>query len=282
MKKFIIAVLLTAFTLPLFAESNVTSTSLATLKNRLKSLTGDSNIVAMLSAEQSRQQDDDPVKKGKIALQISESVKGFHLTYRAETIALLAHEKKAKKNSKLTGEKVEQPTTVAMEFIQPVQLHSMLSKSQGLLDFIEQLHFVSEQSVDFHGQQAVLLSFNVAMETIVDNEKQRQHIDDFSGRYQIWITPSGKPIEAKLVYEGEGSYYYFFNFSVQQTISEHYQVVGNRLVVSEHRGSNKLNSTFVDHLYVNNQTITILSSEDKPVLTSVQQITPINIVAKSH
>ena len=253
------------------ASNLALASGLEKLNQALMTLTGESEISAELSVSVSDIRDDGEPKLGEIALALSDNTQGLQITYSKAVLDLLHQEKQAKAEHKTGEPPVKQVTTKGMSSINSVQLRNMLTNAQGLRLFLTNHQFASEEKVIYQEQEAILLTFDLTMEKVVSDKKWQKHIDEFDGKYQLWITPEGFPIADKTNIKGKGSYFFFFTGEMEINKQVNYQVVADRLVVVDSSYMSKSRNTFGGFEYHRHKTLNVLSSQNTPQLSLVTE-----------
>lgn len=223
MKTSLFPLLLSIFSIFSFS---IQADGLSDLKNALHKLQGQKPIAATMKSS-FVDQHDKQITSGEVLVRLNDNEQGFHVTYSTSELAKIAVEKKAKAKN----EDALAPTLDAAIKLNAIELQKTLSSSSNLVDFIEQTTFISEEKVMLKDQEVRLLTFDLAMETLITNKRTRKYVDDFSASYQIWIKPDGTPVESKLTFNGSGSAYLVLSVEAYGENIEYYQVIEERLVL---------------------------------------------------
>lgn len=241
----------------LLVSTHVVADGLADLKTALTRLQGQQPIQAELISTFADTHDEQLVE-GKVQALLTANQTGFHLTYPITELAKIEEERVAK----LKNENITSPTFDAAQKLNAIDLTKMLSSSDNLARFIEQAIFLKEEITELQGQRVRLLTFDLAMETLMTNKKTRKYVDDFSASYQIWIANDGTPLESKLSYEGSGSAYLVLSIEAYGSNTEYYQVRNNRLLLVKAESTRGSKSFFGDFERKEQKTLTLMPNSE--------------------
>jgi|GEM_PF-1425909 len=245
-----------------FYTAHSTANGLEDLHKALATLTGSHNITATLSAQHKSIIDENDITTGDITLTLKSNQQDLQIQYNTKTLHKLAEEQthqlnhpveasNSKKKEK-NATKTQYPTIEAMKRIEPIDMLNMLSSANALSRFINAINFIKEENVELNNEDVRLLTFNTPINTIIKHPKTREYVDEFDGKYHLWINKQGIPLQAELSFKGKGSFYLIFSIKAEVNRKSIFRVVNNRLVTTEeHRyqsskhsfGSNEYNET---------------------------------------
>lgn len=241
---------LRSLTLPLFLACsyftpNVYADSFDELKASLASLTETSQVSGRitLSVDETRgEKDDDDFEQnsGYISSHINYGKNGLAITYDADIMSQLETEFELIAED----EEAKTPTLKGLNELRTRDVTALLSQSQRLLKMLKTAEFISEKQVEYKGQQVRELKFNLALDSIINDQRTRDYVDKFKSDYRVIINNKGFPIASTLTYSGKGRAYIVFSLKASGERKDEFQVIGNRLVnISSHNKSN-YDSTF--------------------------------------
>lgn len=224
------------------------------LKNKLKQLQGTTPITAELNAAFVDQHDDD-MKQGEVKVLLKDNSTGFSLIYKAEQLTMMAIEKA----QKVQDEDSPSPTLDAAAKLKAVDLHRVLSASEDFLQFINRGEFIGESIAQLDGRSVRLLTFELPMEVLIHNKRTRKYVDDFQARYQVWLDSDGTPLKSHLAFQGSGSAYLILNVEAYGQNTEFYQVINQRLVLSNSQSKHGSKSFFGDFERNEQKKVTVIN-----------------------
>lgn len=189
--------------------------------------------------------DDKKVKTGDIKSMLSHNVDGLDIRYSEEVLNKISQENKAK----IANEEIDTPTLNGAEVLSASAIIPIFSSAQKINEYINQGEFINEQAINHNDKNLRLLSFNLPLESFIDDKKIRGYVSKFQGSFGVVIDDSGVPIETRMSYSGKGSAYIFFSLSAESEIISTFQVNSGRLVQTKRTVSSSSSSTFNDRKY---------------------------------
>ena len=219
------------FTISLLSCFSYTSYAdgLLDLNKALTKLDGNSIISATLTSaftEKRGRKKKTKVTSGLVHVQLFDDINGLQITYSNEVLTQLENEE----NEKERNEEANTPTLNAINDIEASELHSMLSAAPKLSRSLIKAQFLKEEAIIHQEKNARVLHFNLPLEALIRDKDIRAYVNDFEGKYKIIIDKNGVPLQAELIFEGNGSAYIFFKLSVNQSRTYLYKVIDDRLV----------------------------------------------------
>ncbi len=245
---------------------SVNADTLSDVKSKLATLNGDSALNVEFTStytenrgesEDSDEENNSKSKHGLITLPLSYNHNGLQITYNKDILDKVSEEEAQKEQD----ESANTPTLSAMARIESSDLLEKMSSAQSLLRFLNKAKFTTEKQVEYQGEKATELNFDLPIDSIITGEEAREYIDEFKGQYRLVVDSQGIPIESELTFSGSGSAYVFFNLEMEQTSTSQYQVVGNRLVNTNQAYKRKQSSTFGDSESVGEETLAIMAND---------------------
>ncbi|WDE07409.1 hypothetical protein SG34_011265 [Thalassomonas viridans] len=233
----------TLLTLMTLTSGFAQADGLTDLKNALDRLQGTGHLSAELEAvsESNRGEGEDKkTTKGRVKVWLEDDIQGLQVLYSNEVLSLMETEAR----QKAEDEEATTETLNAVDDINAIDLHAMLSASSSLLRNIGQAGFLDETTVSDNGEDLRLLRFSLPMEFFIDDKGIRGYVKKFAATYKIWIDSQGIPQKSLMEFNGKGRAYIFFKISASGSRMSQYQVVNDRLVIVRSERQSENDSTF--------------------------------------
>ncbi len=218
------------------------SDGLADLKQALQRLQGKAPLSVILASKIENKDMDDNIKNGQVEVLLTDGSSGLQVTYSNQVLQNLEQESL----QRIKDEDAQTPTINALNRLDTSDYRNMISATFSLERRISQSQFVSEEAIEYYGQQARKLIFDVPMESLIRSKSARGYVDDFEGKFEVIIAADGTPMESSIEYKGEGSAYLVINVDAFGKNTSKYSVVQDRLVTIEYTEHNGIDSTFGD------------------------------------
>ena len=227
---------------------------LSDLQQALKRFHGESPLSVELTSSFSEVFDDD-VKNGKVKVKLTDNAQGFQLAYDAAALALMLSEQKAK----IKDENAPSPTLDAAYKLKAIDLQKLLTANVNLSLFLENAKYIDETLALLNNESTRILNFEIPIEMLLKRKRTREYVKKFSARYQLWIKEDGTPVKSELNYKGSGSAYIILKVKAYGETTNHYQVVNNRLVVTQSYSVQGSKSFFGDYEQKEAKELTVLT-----------------------
>lgn len=170
-------------------------------------------------------EDDELIEReGLINVRLEDGVKGMHIVYPADVLALLHQEELAK----IVDENVKNSALNAVGEFDYWEWRELMYPAAQLELALERYTFLSEQEDTFDGKPARLLSFSLPMEKI--DKKYRKYVKKYHHRFTVWIDDNGTPLASATTETGSGRVFLVIGFQFQNTVSTTYQQQSSRLI----------------------------------------------------
>lgn len=227
----------------LFNSGMACADGLSDLENALTRLQSKMPMSAVIELSYTQKREEDsPIESGNVAVSLDDNDNGLQITYNKALLEKMAFETQQKS---LNDDAIT-PTLSSINRLSPRNLQTMLSAATGLRDRIKQLSFIDEKKQSYQGREVRVLSFDMPIETIIDDKKAREFVTKFKASYRIWIEDDGTPVETQMTFKGKGSAYVFFSLEAKSSAVSKYRVSNGRLLRTQSESKFAYSSPFGD------------------------------------
>lgn len=219
----------TCFVLVL-ATSSARADGLSDLKGSLARLQGTTPIKARVDvnfAKRGGEGKKTDETKAQFNLNIEEGIRGLQLLYSKELIAKLdAEEFENEKNSK-----TKTPTLTAFNDVKAATFRLLLSANSALIQRLKKATLKSEAVDTLNGKTVRVLSFDVPIESI--DVEERDRFKKFESNFKVWIADDGTPLAYRSSVYSKVSLILMMSMEMKNQEDYQYGVVGDRLVIQK-------------------------------------------------
>jgi len=244
----------------LLPSLRVEANGVTDLQKQLLALSGDTPIEVTLESSHSQNRDRDDKHKtttGYIALKAAADKTGLHLIYDQDILNRIEKEQLLLEQD----EHADTPTRNALNRLDTSDVNEMLSTAPSLLRFVNKAKFIDESVAGLNGKKVRRLVFDLPLESVVESSEVRDYVDEFEGKYTIFIDDEGVPLESILSFNGSGSAFVIFSVEMAFTRTARFAKHGARLVKVQEETQQTSTSTFADTESTEIRQLTILSPQ---------------------
>ncbi len=201
--------------------------TLADLKAKLATMTGDNRVTATVTNEFTNlgSADDQPVKgQGKAAAAIEDGPDGIKITWPRELIAAIDQE--AREQAKNPEKRAD--LRRAAGGINPMLVHDNLSAAAGVLRQLEEAEFVAEQAEMWEGRPARLLTLKLPMPK---SAQARKYLKEWDATAKVWVGADNLPLAGEMRMRQKGRAFLVISFEGESKEDFRFAAVGQRLVI---------------------------------------------------
>lgn len=229
------------------------------LNQALDSLAGTSPIEALYQINYVRIEDegeDQKLRNGDVAIKLVDNDQGLSVNYNKVVMALIEQESQAK----IDDEEADTPTLNAIGSFGTRELKNALNAANQLKRTLSQAQFQQEQNVEYQGQNVRQLTFNMPLESIIDNKRTRDYVDDFNATLEVLIDENGVPLQTVTKYQGKGRAYIVLSMQAEGKTTVTYRKYGDRLLRTLTDVNSKYDSTFGKSEFIESNELRVTSA----------------------